>query len=200
MGSSYSTFEAPTKITLLKSSIKLALEMYRKLIVLVLVVALSWATQLGNEDDSYKNDVLDGPEVIEETIFAAGSNDPTENDDDSSSNGALDFAAVTEETILVAGSNDPTENDDDSFNNGALDFVEVTEETIFAAGSNDPTDNDDDSFNNGALDFDEVPEETVLTDSMSTTRKPLFKVNPESEENIKNFFSNAVNKIAKWFG
>merc|ERR1712179_237317 len=169
MGSSYSTFEAPTKITLLKSSIKLALEMYRKLIVLVLVVALSWATQLGNEDDSYKNDVLDGPEVIEETIF-------------------------------VAGSNDPTENDDDSFNNGALDFVEVTEETIFAAGSNDPTENDDDSLNNGALDLDEVTEETVLTDSMSTTRKPLFKVNPESEENIKNFFSNAVNKIAKWFG
>ena len=112
--------------------------MYRKLIVLALVVALSWATQIGNDDNSDKNDGLDSPEITEETIFAAGSNDPTENGDD--------------------------------------------------------------SFNNGALDFDEVPEETILTGSMSTTRKPIFKVNPEAVEEIKNFFSNAVHKIAKWFG
>ena len=143
--------------------------MYRKLIVLALVVALSWATQIGNDDNSDKNDGLDSPEITEETIFAAGSNDPTE-------------------------------NDDDSFNNDALDFAEVTEATIFAAGSNDPTENDDDSLNNSALDLDEVTEETILTGSMSTTRKPIFKVNPEAVEEIKNFFSNAVHKIAKWFG
>ena len=43
--------------------------MYRTLIVLVLVVALSWATQLDNDDDSNKNDDLDNPEVIEENYL-----------------------------------------------------------------------------------------------------------------------------------